>query len=122
MLQHRSGLRAMKASRDRDWVKRMSALDDLIKPIAEEPVDVNDPDWPSDDEIDRTTADGLRAHLIHFSILDQAPDPRDAKMRLKVILDKMKHAGVHARPILDEKSQRCRVGKKSAGDPPVTGY
>jgi hypothetical protein len=135
------------ATHTADWASRMAALDVRLRPIAESPVDIGDPDWlrkleaavPAVDRagvrdecevllrelvaayergddatrqvirqlfrdfpsfawaatlpIDRSTAGGLKAHLIHFSMLDQGPDPRDAQLWLHGVLEAARVAG-----------------------------
>ena len=50
----------------------------------------------------RSTADGFRAHLLHFSILDQERDPRDARVSLDGLLRDAHQAGLKVKPILRE--------------------
>ena len=49
-----------------------------------------------------TTPSGVRAHLLHFSILDQGRDPRDATLSLDALLQSARGAGIDVDPILRE--------------------
>ena len=148
-----------------DWGLRMDVLDQRLRPIANRPVDITDPDWPSkieaagpavdragardeceallgelvtayehgDEDVrqavrrllrespsfawaatppsDSSTPSGLKTHLIHFSMLDQGRDPRDAQMSLDGILEAARRAGTPTRDVLEQ------VAAMSNGEP-----
>ena len=139
-----------------DWGTRMDALDQRLRPIANRPVDITDPDWPgklqaAGPAVDRarvrekceallaelvtayergdqgvrpsirrlfrefpsfawaasppgdySSPSGLRAYLIHFSMLDQGRDPRDAQLSLDGLLEAARRAGTPTRDLLEE--------------------
>lgn len=58
--------------------------------------------WAASLEAPRTSAEGFRAHLLHFSVCDQGDDPRDAKLWLDDILQTARGAGVDVAPALRE--------------------
>ena len=50
----------------------------------------------------KATAAGCREHLLHFSILDQGRDPRDATLWLDALIETARNAGVDTDPLLEE--------------------
>jgi len=148
-----------------DWGLRMDVLDQRLRPIANRPVDITDPDWlgklqsvppavdragvrdecetllgelvaayeRGDEDVrqavrrllrespsfawaatppsDSSTPSGLKTHLIHFSMLDQGRDPRDAQMSLDGILEAARRAGTPTRDVLEQ------VAAMSNGEP-----
>ena len=52
--------------------------------------------WAATLRLPCTTPEGFRARLLHFSILDQGQDPRDATMSLDALVDDARRAGVVA--------------------------
>jgi len=56
--------------------------------------------WATTVRTQRTTAEGARHHLLHFSVRDQGENPRDAKLWLDDILDDARRAGVDVDSIL----------------------
>lgn len=56
--------------------------------------------WAAGAPLDIGTIDGLRAHLILFSLKDQGQDPRDAKLWLDELLDRAREAGLETSPLL----------------------
>ena len=148
-----------------DWGLRMDVLDQRLRPIANRPVDITDPDWlgklqsvppavdragvrdecetllgelvaayeRGDEDVrqavrrllrespsfawaatppsDSSTPSGLKTHLIHFSMLGQGRDPRDAQMSLDGILEAARRAGTPTRDVLEQ------VAAMSNGEP-----
>ena len=58
--------------------------------------------WAVSLPVDCSTPEGLRTQLIHFSILDQGRDPRDAKLWLDDILEAARAAGTPTGEALTE--------------------
>ena len=58
--------------------------------------------WAATPPGDYSTPSGLREHLIHFSMLDQGRDPRDALLSLDGILDAARRAGTPTRDVLEQ--------------------
>ena len=58
--------------------------------------------WAATLSVPRTTPDGLRQHLLLFSIIDQGRDSRDALLTLQDICRVAKGAGLELAPILRE--------------------
>jgi hypothetical protein len=48
------------------------------------------------------TEEGFRNHLLHFSLVDQGRDSRDAFLTLQYLCAEAKRAGIDVRPILNE--------------------
>ena len=67
-----------------------------------------------------TTVSGFREHLLHFSIVDQGPDPRDATLLLDHLVRSARDAGVDVNPVLTEvaslssREDRYKWGSTSA--------
>jgi hypothetical protein len=156
-----------------EWLPRILAIDERLKPIATRPVDITAPGWvamlknlrPLDDAgvrsateellqrlvdeyasgddaartsiralfrqfpafawaaelaVPKTTATGFRAHLLHFSMLDQGPDPRDATLSLDHLVGSAQAAGIDVSAILSEvaalSSREDRYRWGSTGD------
>ena len=138
-----------------EWVPLIREIDERLEPIAQRPVDIEDPGWAarlrSSSPVDeagvrsaaeklllrlvheyasgddsaraairalfrrfssfawaatlpapRTTAAGFRERRLHFSILDQGPDPRDATLWLDDLVQTAQGAGVDVDPPLKE--------------------
>jgi hypothetical protein len=58
--------------------------------------------WAATLPLPRNTPDGFRAHLLHFSILDQGRDPRDATLWLDDLVRGARDAGVDVKQTLTE--------------------
>ena len=58
--------------------------------------------WAATLSVPRTTIDGLRQHLILFSIKDQGRDSRDALLTLQEICQDARNAGLEIAPVLRE--------------------
>jgi hypothetical protein len=58
--------------------------------------------WATTVRSPRTTREGARVHLLHFSVLDQGKDPRDAKLWLDGMVDDARRAGVAIEALLNE--------------------
>jgi len=58
--------------------------------------------WAATLPVPRTTAAGVRERLLHFSILDQGRDPRDATLSLDDLVQTARGAGVEVDPLLKE--------------------
>lgn len=58
--------------------------------------------WATMLRVPSHTKDGFRAHLLHFSVMDQGDDPRDAKVWLDTLWNTAREAHVDVRPILRE--------------------
>lgn len=58
--------------------------------------------WAARPKAPRDTAEGLRAHLLHVSLVDQASDPRDEILRIRHLCAKARAAGIDPSPILRE--------------------
>lgn len=58
--------------------------------------------WATTLSVPTTTAAGFRARLLHFSILDQGRDPRDATLWLDDLVQTARGAGVNVNPLLIE--------------------
>lgn len=58
--------------------------------------------WAIRVPLDRRTEEGWRSHLVHFSIVDQPRDPRDAKLWLQDLCDEGRRGGFRVREILRE--------------------
>jgi len=58
--------------------------------------------WAVTLPVPRTTAAGFRERLLHFSILDQGPDPRDATLSLDDLVQTARGAGVDVDALLTE--------------------
>ena len=58
--------------------------------------------WAATLSVPRTTLDGLRQHLILFSINDQGRDSRDALLTLQEICQDARNAGLDIAPVLRE--------------------
>ena len=58
--------------------------------------------WAATLSVPRTTLDGLRQHLILFSINDQGRDSRDALLTLQQICQDARNAGLEIAPVLRE--------------------
>ena len=58
--------------------------------------------WAATLSVPRTTIEGLRQHLILFSITDQGRDSRDALLTLHEICQDAKTAGLEIAPVLRE--------------------
>jgi hypothetical protein len=58
--------------------------------------------WAATLSVPRTTIDGLRQHLILFSINDQGRDSRDALLTLQEICQDARTAGLEIAPVLRE--------------------
>ncbi len=58
--------------------------------------------WAATLAVPRTTAAGFREHLLHFSILDQGRDPRDATLWLDDLIQSARAAGVDVNPLLSD--------------------
>jgi len=58
--------------------------------------------WAATLSVPRTTSDGLRQHLLLFSIIDQGRDCRDAWLTLQEMCQGAKAAGLDPEPILRE--------------------
>lgn len=58
--------------------------------------------WAATLSVPRTTSDGLRQHLLLFSIIDQGRDSRDAWLTLQEMCQGAKAAGLDPEPILRE--------------------
>jgi len=138
-----------------EWAPLIRAIDERLRPIANRPVDISDPNWVTkarrsspldeagvraaaqellqklvhayatgDDEArasiralfrrfssfawaatlpsPMTTTAGFRDHLLHFAILDQGPDPRDATLWIDRLVATARAAGVDVEPALRE--------------------
>jgi hypothetical protein len=72
--------------------------------------------WAATLVVPRTTAAGFREHLLHFSILDQGRDPRDATLWLDDLVQTARAEGVDVNPLLSEvanlssREDRCSLG------------
>jgi hypothetical protein len=137
---------------DAEWLPRIQALDERLRPIANRPVSFDEiafmvPARPLDEAnvrpqaqklladlveayqtgdesaratlrsmfrrfsafawaaslaVPQSTPAGFRAHLLHFSMLDQGTDPRDATLSLDQVVRSARDAGVDVDPILHE--------------------
>jgi hypothetical protein len=58
--------------------------------------------WAATLSVPRTTLDGLRQHLMLFSINDQGRDGRDALLTLQEICQDARNAGIELAPVLRE--------------------
>ena len=58
--------------------------------------------WAATLSVPRTTIEGLRQHLILFSIKDQGRDSRDALLTLQEICQDARNAGLEIAPVLRE--------------------
>jgi hypothetical protein len=58
--------------------------------------------WATGLRVPKTTAAGIREHLLHFSILDQGRDPRDSTLWLDDLVEAARGAGVDVNPILKD--------------------
>ena len=58
--------------------------------------------WAATLPVPRTTAAGFRERLLHFSILDQGSDPRDATLWLDDLVETARDAGIDVGPLLKE--------------------
>ena len=58
--------------------------------------------WAATLSVPRATNDGLRQHLILFSIKDQGRDSRDALLTLQEICQDARNAGLETAPVLRE--------------------
>jgi hypothetical protein len=58
--------------------------------------------WATGVPLEPQTEAGFVAHLLHFSILDQGSDPRDAKLALESLLERARAAGIDVGPPLKE--------------------
>ena len=138
-----------------EWLSRIRALDERLRPIATRPIDISDPGcadklqssspldeagvrssaegllqsliqayasgdnaaraairsllrrfssfaWAATLAVPMTTTAGVRAHLLHFSILDQSLDPRDAPLWLDDLVQSARNAGLDVEPLLSE--------------------
>lgn len=76
--------------------------------------------WAATLPLPTTTADGFRAHLLHFSILDQGTDPRDATLALDHLVTTARAAAVDVNSILTEiaalSSREDRYARGSTAD------
>ena len=57
--------------------------------------------WAAVVPIDSSTPSGLEAHLVHFAILDQGRDPRDAQLSLDGMLEAARKAGTPTHDVLE---------------------
>jgi len=74
--------------------------------------------WAATTPAPKTTASGFREHLLHFSILDQGIDPRDATLWLDDLVRTARHAGVDVDPVLKEVAAlSSRENRYSWGSP-----
>jgi hypothetical protein len=62
--------------------------------------------WAASLPIDGATPDGFRAELLHFSMLDQGRDPRDAKVWLDGLVAAARAAGAPTREVLEDVAGR----------------
>lgn len=58
--------------------------------------------WAAIPQKDPSTEDGFRSHLVHFSMKDQGPDPRDEKLRLDWMVGEAKKAGLKIEKVISE--------------------
>ena len=58
--------------------------------------------WATAVPLGPETKTGFIAHLLHFSILDQGRDPRDARRELQSLLVRATEAGIDVRSILND--------------------
>ncbi len=58
--------------------------------------------WAAVPQKDPSTEDGFRCHLVHFSMIDQGPDPRDEKLRLDWMVGEARKAGLKIEKIISE--------------------
>jgi hypothetical protein len=58
--------------------------------------------WATGLPFEPDTDDQFRKHLLHFSLLDQGKDSRDAILRLQGLCEKAKMSGIKVKPILKE--------------------
>ena len=72
--------------------------------------------WAATLSVPRTTSDGLRQHLILFSIIDQGRDSRDAWLTLQELCQGGKAAGLDLAPVLREvAAMSSHVNKSGMG-------
>lgn len=76
--------------------------------------------WAATLAQEATTADGFRLQLLHFSMLDQGRDPRDATLWLDRLVQTARFAGVSVEAVLQEgaasSSEGDRYGWGSTAD------
>ena len=76
--------------------------------------------WAAAVPLDRATEEGLRAHLVLFSLDDQGRDPRDARMWLDDLVETANAAGLPlraiAREVAEYSSDEDRFGWGSTRD------
>jgi hypothetical protein len=76
--------------------------------------------WATAPRISRRTREGFRTHLLHFSILDQGADPRDARVWLDALMTEARQAHLNVNPTLQEvaglSSREDRYGWGSTHD------
>jgi hypothetical protein len=82
--------------------------------------------WAATLSVPRATLDGLRQHLILFSINDQGRDGRDALLTLQEICQDARNAGLEIAPVLREvaamSSDENKYGMGSTSQMLLRGY
>jgi hypothetical protein len=58
--------------------------------------------WATSPRVSRRTREGFRSHLLHFSILDQGTDPRDARVWLDAMMTEARQARLNVNFTLQE--------------------